>query len=148
MTVIDRVTSPAGWSPITKLSLAGASALGMPALAGGISGLPRGCCPRARNGAGPRLSGCLEPTVFWCDGHCHRSNIEYPKQCVGLLDQSRRPHLGRYGPDFFHTGPRIHAALARHCRPGPVDTRLDLYDSCLFPTASTTATISAMKPGA
>jgi hypothetical protein len=29
----------------------------------------------------------------------------------------------------------IHAALARCCRPVPVDTRLDVYHSCLFPTA-------------
>src|SRR5262249_33005653 len=123
-------------------------ALGMPALTGGICGLQRGCCPRARNGAGTRLPRCLELAVFWCDGHCRRSNIEYPKQCVGLLDQSRRPPLGRYGSDFLHTTPRIHAALARRCRSGPVGARLGLYHTRLCPTASTTATISAMKLGA
>src|SRR5262249_7745043 len=120
-------------------------ALGMPALTGGICGLQRGCCPRARNGAGTRLPRCLELAVFWCDGHCRRSNIEYPKQHVGLLDQSRRPHLGRSGSYFLHTPPRIHAALARCCRSGPMGARLDLYHTRLFPTASTTATISAMK---
>src|SRR6516225_2856022 len=54
MTVIDRVTSPA-----ERYSHKAESrrhnrlcALGIPALTGGICGLPRGCCPRARNGAG------------------------------------------------------------------------------------------------
>ena len=142
MTVTDRVTSPAGRSSITKLSLAGAICYALWVclhLQCGIRGLPRGCCPRARNGAGPRLPRCLELAIFWRDGDFRRSNIEYPKQCVGLLNQSRHPHLGRYGPDFFHTDPRVHAALARRCRPAPVDTRLDLNHTCLFPTASTTA---------
>jgi hypothetical protein len=89
--------------------------------ASGICSLPPRCRSRAGNGAGPRFPGRLEPPVFWCDGHCRRSDIEYPKRCVGLLDQSRRPRLGRYGLDFFHTDPGAHAALARPCKSGPVE---------------------------
>jgi hypothetical protein len=151
MTVVDRVASPTEGSSITKLSLAGAicyALWGCLHLQCGIRGLPRGCCPRARNGAGPRLPRCLELAIFWRDGDFRRSNIEYPKQCVGLLNQSRHPHLGRYGSDFLHATPRIHAALARCCRSGPVGARLDLYHTRLFVTASTTATISAVKLGA
>jgi hypothetical protein len=44
---------------------------------------------------------------------------------------------------IFYTGPRIYAALARRCRARPLGTRLDLYHARLFPTASTTAIISA-----
>ena len=90
MTITDHIGRPLIHSSVTKLSVAGAICYPL-----------WGCLHLQAAYVIYHVGAALEPgmvqrrvfqdaSVFWCDGHCRRSDVEYPKQCVGRLQRQTK----------------------------------------------------------